>query len=239
MKKILKIAGILYLMYYILIISYAGIRTTFSKFWLALSALFLGLSVLPSRWLSIIKYPMGLCGTLFCIQEYKMLRMAHVKPKADADYLIILGARVKGRKPTRSLLRRIYKAAEYLKENPETKVIVSGGQGPGEDITEAQSICDTLTVLGIDRNRILLEDKSESTRENLSFSYAMIKPEAACVVVTNGFHMYRTLKLAENIGITHISGLAATSEPILLPNYYVREFFALIQNIFMNWSERI
>ena len=130
MKKILKTAGVFHLLYYALIISYAGIRTTFSKFWLLTGAFFMALAALPGKWLSRLKIPMSIGAVYFIFQEYRLMRMAHAKPKGGADYVIILGAQVKGTRPSRSLLRRIQAGAAYLKENPKAKAIASGGQGP-------------------------------------------------------------------------------------------------------------
>lgn len=239
MKKILKAAGIFQLLYYVLIISYAGFRSTFARFWLISGTFFEMLSALPEKWLSVLKYPMGAGAAFFCWIEFKMIRMAHEKPLPGADYLIILGAKVKGKRPTRSLMRRIRAGAVYLKENPDTKIIASGGQGTGEEITEAESICDTLEKMGFSKKRMILEDKSTSTRENLLFSVKLGGKESRYVVVTNGFHMYRTLRTAEALGIGKISGLSASSEPVLLPNYYVREFFAFIFNTYIKRGERI
>ena len=200
MKKILKTAGVLHLLYYALIISYAGMRTTFSKFWLLTGVFFMALT----------------------------MHMAHARPETGADYVIILGAQVKGTQPSRSLLRRIQAGAVYLKENPEAKIIASGGRGPGENITEAACIRETLMQMGIDRERILTEEVSASTRENLLYSMVFGGRESSYVIVTNGFHLFRAMETARRLGMAHVSGLAASSEPVLLWNYYVREFFALI-----------
>ncbi len=228
MKKILKTAGIFHLLYYALIISYAGIQTTFAGFWLAAGTFFSALSVLPDKWLSRLKLPLGVGTAYFIFQELRLAGMAHAKPEPGADYVIVLGAHVKGRRPSRSLLRRIRAAAKYLKENPEAKAIGSGGQGPGEDITEAACICKTLARMGISADRLLLEEVSESTRENLLYSMILGGRESSYVIVTNGFHLFRAMETARRLGMKRVSGLAASSEPVLLPNYYVREFFALV-----------
>lgn len=78
-----------------------------------------------------------------------------VKENDACDYLIILGAHVNGRVPSDSLERRIRKAEQYLKSHPMTKVIVSGGQGKGEDITEAEAMEIYLWEHGIEKERIL------------------------------------------------------------------------------------
>lgn len=239
MKHILKAAGIVQLLYYILILSYAGFRSTFARFWLAAGGVCIGLSVLPGKWLSVLKYPLGIGMACFCWTEGKIIGSAFVKPMPAADYMIILGARVKGRRPTRSLMRRIREGEKYLRENPGTILIASGGQGPGEEISEAESICDTLASMGISRERMLMETESTNTWENLCFSMKLGTPDSSYVVVTNGFHMYRTLKTAASLQMTRVSGLAASSEPVLLPNYYVREFFALIFNTYVRRGENI
>ena len=104
------------------------------------------------------------------------------------DCIIVLGAQVKGIKITDSLKRRLDRAVRYLREFPETKVIVSGGKGPGEDITEADAMGDYLISCGIDPGRIVRENRSASTRENLRYSGKYTDPEHDSVgIVTNGF----------------------------------------------------
>ena len=224
MKKILKATGLFSLFYYALIISYAGIQTTFSVFWLFSGTIFIGLSGLPKRILGWIKYPMSIFFALFLFQEYKFLSMA----RSGADYVIILGAQVKGRRPSRSLLRRIEAGAAYLHQNPQTRVIASGGRGKDEEITEAECIKNTLIEMGISEDRILMESASVSTWENLQFSMNIGGDDKKYVIVTNGFHLYRAVRTAGMIGMSKVSGMAAKSEPVLLLNYYVREFFAYI-----------
>lgn len=228
MKKILKITGIMHIFYFLIMIAYAGARTTFSKFWLGMGSFWVMLSVLPEKFLTWLRIPLTAVAAVFFYQECEFVRMARREPKGGADYVIVLGAQVKGTRPSRSLLRRIEAAAEYLKKNPDTKVIASGGQGPREDITEAQCICETLINMGIDEERIFMEPISVSTWENLVFSAEMVGYNHKFVVVTNGFHLYRAVKTAKKLGMKHVSGLAAREEPVLLLNYYVREFFAWI-----------
>lgn len=228
MKKILNAAGLFGLFYYALIISYAGFQTTFSVFWLFSGTIFIGLAMLPKRILGWLKYPISIFGAVFVFQELKFIAMARSKPEPGADYVIILGAQVKGRRPSRSLLRRIEAGAVYLRENPQTRVIASGGRGKDEEITEAECIKNTLIEMGISEDRILMESASVSTWENLQFSMDIGGYDKTYVIVTNGFHLYRAVRTAGMIGMSKVSGMAAKSEPVLLLNYYVREFFAYI-----------
>jgi len=147
---------------------------------------------------------------------------------AGLDYLIILGARVNGKEPSLSLKTRVEAAVEYLNENPQTLVIASGGQGEDEEITEAECIVRLLTEAGIEESRILIEDKSTSTAENIRFSYALMEDENAAVgVVTNGYHMFRAKLIAKSNGSHPVYGVAAYSSRFLLPHNMTREFMTL------------
>lgn len=152
------------------------------------------------------------------------------------DAVLILGAGVNGENPSLALHTRISRAAEYLEQYPEIPVVLSGGQGPGENITEAECMRRYLTARGIAPERLLLEDRSTSTAENFAFSRQVlaesgIAPETAVIgVVTNSFHAYRASLLAKQ------NGMSTVSVPAELPwwldfNYYLREPFALIKTL--------
>ena len=157
-----------------------------------------------------------------------------------SDALIILGAGVDGKTPSLSLQSRIDAAAAYLARYPETPVILSGGQGPGEDITEAQAMETALKALYPDK-AFLLEEKSTSTAENFRYSKAVlsaegIDPESADImVVTNDFHMARACLLAQRQGIHTLTLSAPLPYGYLTVNYYVREAFALVKSVLLDW----
>ena len=117
----------------------------------------------------------------------------------------------------------------YLKKYPGTRVIVSGGQGPGEEISEADAMAAYLIRSGIDRERIIREDKSTSTIENLRYSRKYTDPEREDIgIVTNGFHMYRALLIAGQEGYRNAYKIPASSNPVFQINYLMREFFAVV-----------
>ena len=96
-------------------------------------------------------------------------------PPANLDYLIVLGARVNpDGNPSPALQNRLNAAIDYLAANPETIAIASGGQGADEPVSEATCIRDALVAAGVDPDRILVEDQSTSTAENLTFSLALM-----------------------------------------------------------------
>jgi uncharacterized SAM-binding protein YcdF (DUF218 family) len=143
------------------------------------------------------------------------------------DYIIILGARVKGEIPSLALQYRIDAAADYMKKNKETIAIASGGQGPGEDITEAEAIKRGLVALGIPSRRILLEDRSTDTVENIRFSKELIPNHLEKgLIVTNDFHLYRAKSIAKDHGLS-LKGIPAETPTIAIPKSYTREYLAI------------
>ncbi|MBQ8588891.1 MAG: YdcF family protein [Firmicutes bacterium] len=154
------------------------------------------------------------------------------EPVENADYVIVLGAKVNGTTPSWSLRKRIDSAAEYLLENPETVAVASGGQGADEGIAEGTAIAMALEAKGIEPDRILVEDLSTSTEENLIFSKALIEShggskKSETVIVTSDFHMFRSLRLAERLGYENVSGKPAGTLWILVPQNHVREILAI------------
>ncbi|MEH7344786.1 YdcF family protein [Bacillus sp. JJ1532] len=156
-----------------------------------------------------------------------MMETAKKTPPHSVPYLIVLGAKVNGEEMSLSLLFRAKKALEYLKENPETNVIVTGGQGNGENITEAEALRRFFIEQGISEDRILKEELSTSTYENLKYTKDIYDIDEA-VIVSNDFHLYRSLKLAEKVEIKGYP-LAAETPAIVKTTLFIREYAAIIK----------
>ena len=154
-------------------------------------------------------------------------RSAEGTSDPEADYLIVLGCQVQGTVPSRMLRQRIHAAAAYLNTYPDALCIVSGGMGPGEDISEARCMADHLTAAGIDPGRILLEDRATSTMENLRFSMELMEDGATAAIVSNEFHLYRAGQMAQSLGLEAALVPADTEFPVLLASYSLREIFAV------------
>ncbi len=154
-------------------------------------------------------------------------RSGEGSPDPEADYLIVLGCQVNGTTPSLMLRQRLDAAANYLNTYPDAQCIVSGGMGPGEDITEAACMYTYLTGAGIDEGRILLEDRSTSTMENLRYSMEFMAPGATVAIVSNEFHLYRAGQMAKSLGLDAKLIPADTQLPILLASYSLREIFAV------------
>ena len=154
----------------------------------------------------------------------------HAQGKPDLDYVVVLGAQVRKSGPSLVLRYRLNKAIEYLDENPNTICIVSGGKGPNEPFPEAQGMADYLKEHGIAEQRILEEPDSKTTEENIVNSKKIINDDNASIgVITNNFHMFRALQIADKYGLDNAQGIAAGSPPDMLVNNMVREFFAEIK----------
>ena len=158
-----------------------------------------------------------------------MARYANYKAD-EAQTVIVLGCKVNGSRPSLYLYNRCAAAAEYLQENPDAVAILSGGQGADEDISEAQCMLETLTEMGVDESRLILEDKSTNTRENLEFSKAIIDERglsSEVLIVTNEFHEYRAKLLCEKIGLGFHSKCSYSARYTFL-TFYTRELGGIV-----------
>lgn len=176
------------------------------------------------RWLCIGAYSLFIC--IFSFTTILAFFAGHATPAKNADVLIVLGCGVKGTRPTLTLSRRLDRALEYLNENPDTLVIVSGGQGPTEDISEADAMYNYLTERHLSPERIIKEDKSTSTEENFAYSKKIIDdlfPQGAKICyVTTYFHVYRAGLVAQKQGID-ADGMGSPGVWYITFNDYLRE----------------
>lgn len=171
----------------------------------------------------------------FSFLHSKIREHTNTEVPKHADYIIILGARVKGEVPSLALQYRIDAAASYLKKNRESIAIASGGQGPGEDITEAEAIKRGLLAHGISSDRILLEDKSTDTVENIRFSKRLIPQNLKTgLLVTNDFHLYRAKSIAKDQGL-NLEGIPAETPTVAIPKSYAREYLAITKYYLVNF----
>lgn len=165
----------------------------------------------------------------FCIMGALLSSSASKKAEYNKDVLIVLGCAVRGDRVSLTLKYRLDAALEYLDHSPNTHVIVSGGKGDGENLSEAQAMKDYLTSHGIDPGRITMEDKSTSTWENFKFTREIMDehfPNASAAYVTTAFHVYRAGRVAIMNGI-EAEGYAAKDVWYAAPNNYMRESIAI------------
>lgn len=234
------ILGILCLAYFISILCLTGFSEWFECIWIFAGGYFLILWKLlayqkqhPAGMIRLLIAAAGVLGAaaglLIIIEGSRVVRSMVQPQQGDLDYVIILGARVRGDQPTRALKKRLDKALEYAEKNPDTLFILSGGQGEDEGVSEAQCMYDYLRERGIDAGRLLTEDCSTSTRENLRFSAALLNREKNRIgILSNNFHICRALMLARQEGYQQVCGIPASSDLWMQPHYILREITALV-----------
>lgn len=176
-------------------------------------------------------FVVGLC--IFIVVEGRIIYEGHHYDREKPDYLMILGAGLRGDKISTTLLYRLESAMEFNKQYPDVKIIVSGGQGEGEDITEALAMKNYLVSHGIDENLIISEDKSTNTYENFSYTKKLLDEEVGSkdytiTIISNDFHMYRAKYLGEKVGFNCL-GYPAKSHISSTVIFHVREFFGVIK----------
>ena len=182
-----------------------------------------------------------ICLAVMCIAvtalllTFLMIGYALRRPAEDAD-VIVLGCEVKGVMPSRTLAGRINTAVEWLQGHPDVRCVLSGGKGDKEMISEAECMYRYMTARGIEPERLIKEDRSVSTRENLLFSMRLLEEEGGApreiAIVTSEFHEARAGLVAERLGI-RAGSVPAPTTLWLLPTYYVRELYGLLYQIFL------
>lgn len=148
----------------------------------------------------------------------------------QSDIVIVLGAGLRGDQLSLTLRYRMETALAYLQQHPHLQVIVSGGRGPGETISEAAAMRNFLLEQGIANARIIVEERSTSTYENLLYSRDLLpKNTKKSLIVTSDFHMFRALMLADHLGY-EASGLPAPSVDFLNFRHIPREWLAIVKS---------
>lgn len=147
--------------------------------------------------------------------------------------ILILGAGLTGNEVTNVLRFRLEAGLAAYTANPEAILVVSGGQGPNESISEALAMKRWLVDHGVPETSILMEDQSRSTEENFLFSIRELEkigiyPDQPIAVVTNSFHIYRSMKMAEKAGLENPRSIPAAISPTSILPSYTREVAAVL-----------
>jgi len=196
---------------------------------------FIKKKILRKNIINVVKFLFSIGLIIFLIVESAIV----IFPKSNigySNYVIILGAGIKGESPSLTLVQRLDAAIEYISsQNNKVKIIVSGGQGKGESISEAEAMKRYLVNKGV-QEEIIMEDKSRNTIENLSFSKKIIEEdsnknveEVDVKIITSDFHALRSNLIANRLGYNDKSFFTNRTLPILMPVMYSREFFAIIK----------
>lgn len=139
------------------------------------------------------------------------------------DAVIVLGAGVQGDKPTKSLQNRLDRAIRYHAQNPTALIVVSGGQGPQETVTEAHAMEQYLLAHGVPASRILKEDAATSTAENFRFAKDLLDTQFdsgyTVAFITTDYHIFRAAQTAKRFGFEYATHChSGTPWYMVLPN---------------------
>ena len=158
------------------------------------------------------------------------------KSEAQSNTAIVLGCKVNGESPGPFLRSRINAAYDYLSKNPEAVAVLSGGQGNGENISEAECMFRSLTEKGIEPSRLFIEDKSTNTQQNFNYSLKILQENGITdkniTVITNDFHEYRACKFAKKCGLIPHSYPSKTPWNGYMP-FASREVYGILYQVFL------
>ena len=242
LHMIWMIIGILCVLYCLALAITRGTGTWFFLIWGIMGIAFTLWGIFRGRIWHVMPHWLNItAGTLFLLMlavflftEGCFISGFSKNTDKELDYIVVLGAQLKTTGPSRVLQYRLDTAYEYLTAHPDTKAIVSGGQGSNEPASEAQGMYDYLVKRGIEPGRIVLEDKSVNTEQNIRFSKEFLQADADKVgIVSNNFHVFRAVKLAKAAGYRNVVGIAAPATAFYLPNNMLREFFGVVKDFLM------
>ena len=179
----------------------------------------------------LILFTLGLM--LFAVMEGYVLAHDETDYEKDVSAVIVLGAGVNGRVPSLSLQKRLEATLDYVADKPDIPIVVTGGQGRGEEITEARCMADWLMARSVAEERIILEEQARDTEENLAFSLSLLAAYGVdttdnIAVVSSDYHLARARLLwgpPYNM-IPVAAHMPARFWPLTV-NYYVREAFGV------------
>ena len=175
---------------------------------------------------------------MLLVQMNQFKEAEYIEP---LDYVLVLGAGLKGEEVGSVLKSRLDEVIKYYELNKDTHIIVSGGQGKDEVISEALAMERYLVSQGVELGHIIKEDKSTTTLENIRFTGEILKERGdenkKVLIVTNDFHLPRARLIGSILGMDN-AGLASKTPLKLRINYMLREYPTMIIDLVRTYSLR-
>ena len=239
-----------------MIAAYSGIGTAFCGVWVFLAVLFALMGYfcihreksagsLPKRLPVFVFTSFGLGVLVFAFVMNLVVREA-VKPAEEhLSYVVVLGTKVYPDRISKSLKNRLDRAVSYYQENPETRFVLSGGQGSDEVVPEALAMYNYMHLKGVPEQNMLIEMNSSNTVENIRNSASVIAADKKTHyistwpapmkvgILTSDFHVMRAVGIAKKQGYVNVSGIAAPSDSLLFLHMCVRECAAVVKDYLM------
>ena len=256
MTIVLSILAVLSAFYFVVLqvlspSTFWGTLCSFSMIWIILSAFFVFLifvrkkhlwSKLSSGLRNFIASAFGLISIIFVINLLFIIHPSLVSEKQDSKYMILLGGGItKNKTLSENVQKRCQKAADYLKEHPETLVVVSGGQTNFAPCPEADVLKEYLMSIGIKEKRILVENQAMDTIQNLKYSAELLSEsenksiqeiiDSPVVIVSSFNHIARAELLAKRMGYKEVYGIGSRTPWWYIVHSYFREILAYMKLI--------
>lgn len=241
MSKTITVIGVIFTIYSLILCLFSNLNIgVFLTLAIGLFILFLGIfyekiKFLTSRgFLKIVKIMVII---LFCIEFLFLCFIAtygyYDNITYTEDAVIVLGAGIRGDKVTLPLKLRLDKAIDYHRENPDALIVLTGGKGFQETVTEAYAMEKYLVSQGVNKDIIIKEEQATSTAENMKYSKEILDTHFnnsyKTVVITNNFHIFRAVTLAKKAGFENIFHTHAGLQWYNLLPCYLRESLAILK----------
>lgn len=173
---------------------------------------------------------------LLCLILFLILKYEKSNCNKFCKYILVLGARILDEDtPCKVLENRLLIAKEYMDKFENSKVIVSGGKGIDEPFSEAIVMKNYLRKQGISEHRIIIEDLSTNTFENLMNTRNLLCKENEILIITSGYHLFRAKMLAKRVGFKTIHLIGSHVSFRSRSRNLFREIFAIIKSFFFDW----
>lgn len=187
-----------------------------------------------SFWKRVLLGVLALGIALFCTLEIVIAVNSRTEINGEPEIMVIFGCQVKPWGPSILLQDRLDTALDYLEDHPDMTVVVTGGKGDDEHISEAKCMYDYLTQRGVDGAQIIMEDASRNTSQNIRFTRAMLDEmgydiQDDFLLVSNGFHLARIKMLWGDMGTVSTLAAPSTHFPSRVKMFF-REPLALVKS---------
>lgn len=181
----------------------------------------------------IVLFSVAVLGLIITLTLMSIIYFKGKSKDADKDVIIVLGCRVKWDKPSLSLIKRVDAAYDFLIKNPKALAILSGGQGSDEAMSEAECMKRLLLEKGINKSRLILEDKSTTTDENIAFSLKLINSlglDKNVAIATSEYHQLRASMICKRYGL-NATPQSSKTKLTILHVFLIREIFGIIKEM--------